>query len=328
VHPPVANGQDLATRINALHAASLRHARTSIEHAYQCGLLLLQAKEHCLRSHQPWLAWLTAHCHFTRRTATNYMGLASNRDRLGRQWETIAHDGVAGVLKAIAADKKATQRHQRQRAARRLARQDQPGDDLGILTGDLGLLHEWLADSSVDLLLTDPPYDPASLPLYDRIAALAAVKLKPGGLCLTYAGKLYLPQVLDALGRHLTYWWEFAIPFAGSGRLFFARRVREGWRPVLAFCRPPLRPAPDCVLDWVEGGGREKDLHDWQQAESEASYLIEHLTEPGDMVVDPCCGSGTVPAAAQATGRRWLATEIDPVTAATARERLRQEQTR
>jgi DNA modification methylase len=51
-------------------------------------------------------------------------------------------------------------------------------------------------------------------------------------------------------------------------------------------------------------------------------YLIEHLTEPGDLVVDPTAGSGTVLAAARATGRRWLGAELDPETAALARARL------
>jgi tRNA/tmRNA/rRNA uracil-C5-methylase (TrmA/RlmC/RlmD family) len=46
------------------------------------------------------------------------------------------------------------------------------------------------------------------------------------------------------------------------------------------------------------------------------------LTEAGDLVVDPFCGGGTVPAACQALGRRWLATEIDPEAIAMARKRL------
>jgi DNA modification methylase len=70
------------------------------------------------------------------------------------------------------------------------------------------------------------------------------------------------------------------------------------------------------------GGGRDKKYHDWGQDESEMEYLINQLTCAGDLIVDPFCGGGTVPAACQSLGRRWLATEIDKTTALIARKRL------
>ena len=51
-------------------------------------------------------------------------------------------------------------------------------------------------------------------------------------------------------------------------------------------------------------------------------YFVERLTEPGQLVVDPFCGGGTVPVACIATGRRFVATEIDPGVAAAARARV------
>ena len=47
----------------------------------------------------------------------------------------------------------------------------------------------------------------------------------------------------------------------------------------------------------LESGGREKADHDHQKTLSDVEYLIDKLTEPGALVVDPYCGSGTVPAA-------------------------------
>ena len=44
-------------------------------------------------------------------------------------------------------------------------------------------------------------------------------------------------------------------------------------------------------------------------------YFIDKLTLPGAIVVDPYCGSGTVPAACKKLGRRWLACEVDSGTA-------------
>jgi DNA modification methylase len=45
---------------------------------------------------------------------------------------------------------------------------------------------------------------------------------------------------------------------------------------------------------------------------------------PGDLIVDPYCGSGTVPAAWRVLGRRWQATGQDRATALVARKRLAQ----
>jgi ParB-like chromosome segregation protein Spo0J len=189
-----------------------------------------------------------------------------------------------------------------------------------VLVGDVGMLWKKLGDKTVDLFLTDPPHQ--DVDAYGRLAELAAAKLKPGGLCLANCGHFRLPEVLAAMSRHLSYWWTFAVRFAAPNVAVHSRHVQNRWRPVAAFCKPPARPAPYWVADLVAGGGRDKEHHDWGQALSEATYLVSRLTEPGALVVDPFCGGGTVPAACKATGRLWLATEIDAVTASIARRRL------
>jgi DNA modification methylase len=52
---------------------------------------------------------------------------------------------------------------------------------------------------------------------------------------------------------------------------------------------------------------------------------IEAMTEPGDLVCDPFCGAGTFPLVCKMTSRRFVATEVDPKTAAVARKRLTSE---
>ena len=225
------------------------------------------------------------------------------------------HPMTAGDLREVARQVKT---EIRQRAARAFARTTTSSSN--IFVGDLGLLHGRLQDGSADLFLTDPPYN--RIDLYERLAELAAAKLKPGGLCLAYTGQLHLPAVLEAMGRHLAYWWTFAIQFAGQHYAVHPRRVQNKWKPIVAFGRPPLGKAPDWLCDLLQGGGRDKRHHDWGQDESEAEYLVRHLTEPGQLVVDPFCGGGQVPAACKALGRRWLATEEDKATALVARKRV------
>jgi site-specific DNA-methyltransferase (adenine-specific) len=50
--------------------------------------------------------------------------------------------------------------------------------------------------------------------------------------------------------------------------------------------------------------------------------LVEQFTDPGDVVLDPFCGSGTTGIACLRLGRRFIGIERDPKYAALARERL------
>lgn len=50
--------------------------------------------------------------------------------------------------------------------------------------------------------------------------------------------------------------------------------------------------------------------------------LIEAVTRPGDLVLDPFLGSGTTAVAAKALGRRYIGIELDPAYVRAARARL------
>ena len=199
-----------------------------------------------------------------------------------------------------------------------------PSSGSQIITGDMMLLWDRLDDDSVDLIFTDPPYGKSALCNYGNLAELAAAKLKPGGLCLVYAGQMFLPEVLSLMGAHLKYWWMFAIRFSGQHAAIHPRHIQNKWRPVIAFGKPDVKAPDEWLGDLLIGGGRAKDRDDWEQEESESEYLIRKLTKPGQLVVDPFCGSGTFCAAAKKSGRRWIGTEYDPLKAKMARGRLRE----
>jgi hypothetical protein len=186
-----------------------------------------------------------------------------------------------------------------------------------VYTGDLA--DAPLADSSVDLILTDPPY--ADVALYGRLAELAARKLKPGCLCLAYCGQLRLPEVLSVMGAHLAYQWTLCVRFASKqSPMIQCRQIKNGWKPIVIFSRGPAER--HSFISDILVHESEKGLHVWQQPEGEANYLISQLSKPGALVVDPFCGSGTVLTAAKATGRRWLGCDVDAGAAKIARRRL------
>ena len=85
----------------------------------------------------------------------------------------------------------------------------------------------------------------------------------------------------------------------------------------------PRKPAvilPD-VLAWQYSHNR---LHPTQKPVSALAPLVLAFSNPGDLVLDPFCGSGSSLVAAKFLGRRYLGVEIDSEHAATAEERLRQ----
>ena len=234
-------------------------------------------------------------------------------------WQQIAKLPAKAFEQYLQSSNPSTKGALRLAVQHRRERENANGPDTGgnILTGDMSQLHSRLEDGSVDLFLSDPPY--AELDCYTQLAELAAAKLKPGGLCVAYTGTLYLPEVMQRMGDHLTYWWTVSLTLKRTGQVN-ARRLTYGWKPIVIYCNG--KPDHAWFVDRLHGGGFAKDAHDWQQHESESEYLIEKLTRPGDLVVDPFLGSGTTLAAAKALGRNYLGCEIDGNTARGARRRL------
>lgn len=52
-------------------------------------------------------------------------------------------------------------------------------------------------------------------------------------------------------------------------------------------------------------------VHPTQKPVALYEYLIRTYTQPGELVLDPCCGSGTTALAARNTGRHWICGDTD-----------------
>jgi SAM-dependent methyltransferase len=191
----------------------------------------------------------------------------------------------------------------------------------GLHHGDFRKLSDQIADASVQLVFTDPPYDRESVDLYDDAARVARRILKPGGSFIAYSGQKHLPHVLTACARHLDYWWTIAGVHAGGNQILNKLGVRCGWKPLVWFVKGTRGDVQNILAD-VISGAREKDNHEWQQAEEEARYYIEKLTSPDGLVVDFFIGGGTTAAAAKALGRQWIGFEIDAKSADRASRRI------
>jgi hypothetical protein len=181
--------------------------------------------------------------------------------------------------------------------------------DPALTFGDFRELGTNLPDCCADLVFTDPPYDEDAVALYRDLGIFASRVLKPGGLCLAYSGHAFLPQVMNALSESLTYGWTCAIRHTGGELRFRNLHVRNAWKPVVLFYKPPLEAWWDWFSD-MTSGGREKDEHDWQQAEAEAAHYIAALCPKGGLVVDPFAGGGTTLVAAKKLGLKYIGYEV------------------
>lgn len=214
----------------------------------------------------------------------------------------------------------------REHKKRQLVAQSDDAPENDILHGDLSLLYDAVPDYSVDMFFSDPPYHADSVDTFTELARLAAVKLRPGGLCLTYSGQMHLPQVMTAMSAHLAYWWVFALRHTGGHLTIWKFNLWNDWKPILVFAKPyadgTLPLAPEWVQDFLDGGGRDKHYHEWGQDADEATYWIEKLTEPNALICDPYVGGGAIPVACKLTGRRWIGTDIELENVLTTRNRL------
>ena len=194
----------------------------------------------------------------------------------------------------------------------------------GIHTGHMRQLFQLLDDDSADLFMTDPPWGKEALPLYTELGKLAQQKLKPGGLCLVLCGQLYLNEVIARLSESLDWYWLCAVRLLGGthGRIC-QRNIANNFKPILMFTK---RPAPTqaqnhWIGDLIDRPKADKAHHKHGQAAGDSQYYIEHLTLPGELVVDPFVGTGTTPEVCARTGRRFVGTELNPGIAAAARAR-------
>lgn len=191
-----------------------------------------------------------------------------------------------------------------------------------IVTGDARKLCKDIPDCSIDLIFTDPPYDRGSIPLYGWLSREAARVLKPGGFLLAYVGNYWKYETLLQMGPHLTYFFDYITLMPGDNSILWPRRTIARHKSILAFVKGQGKPRCNVLSVWTATAA-DKRFHVWGQDESTARYFIDCFSSPGDLIWDPFTGGGTVPYVCKVLGRNFIAYDIDPVAAETARERLK-----
>lgn len=259
-------------------------------------------------------------------TRTQAAKTAGVSERKVRQAQTVKRaapdlsDKVAeGELRLSQAVREVRKREQKAR----LAAMPEAAD-----TEAFRLIHTSIEDAelepgSIDVIVTDPPYQAEYVPLYEVLAAKAAVWLKPGGYLLAMAGQSYLPAIITSMERHLKYHWTIAyLTPGGQSAQLWQRKVNTFWKPVLWFVKGTYegRWIGDVAHSTVNDN--DKQYHGWGQSESGMADLIDRLTQPGQIICDPFLGGGTTAVVSIAHKRKFIGMDKDADAIATTRKRL------
>jgi len=199
---------------------------------------------------------------------------------------------------------------------------------IAVKTGDARALVHAIPDKSIDCIFTDPVYD--RIADYHWLATTAARVLKPHGVCLVWFATKHLKPVLDALCPPLHYRWQLVEiqVFSGikAGTSVISSRHNDCLWLELA---PDASRAHTRIWDVSTVSKKERPRvpiprngFAWSKHPNTVKRWLEAFTQPGDHVLDPFTGHGTVPALCQALGRRCTAFEINPERATRARDRV------
>jgi hypothetical protein len=177
--------------------------------------------------------------------------------------------------------------------------------------------------SSIDLIVTDPPYPEEFLPLFGELARGAAHVLKPGGLLVCMTGQSWLPRVFAELAStNLEYLWTLAyLTPGGQATQVFPRKVNTFWKPVIVYCQGAYKGEWYGDVTKSDVNDNDKDHHHWGQSVSGMRDLMRRFVMPGHMIVDPFLGGGTTAVVALELGATFLGFDIsqDAIDATRAR---------
>jgi site-specific DNA-methyltransferase (adenine-specific) len=187
--------------------------------------------------------------------------------------------------------------------------------------------------NSINLVVTDPPYlinyqsrdgrtitgdtdDAWLLPAF-----LEAYRvLRVGGFCISFYGWSRADSYLAAWRKagfrpvgHLVWIKSYV-----SGSAFLQYRHEQAYLLAKGRADLPLSPISD-VQQWKYTGNR---LHPTQKPVLALLRLIRAFSHPGEIVLDPFCGSGSVPLAAKLLGRRYIGIELRQDYCEIAQQRL------
>ena len=235
--------------------------------------------------------------------------------------------------------------------------------DYTLLHGDCVEKMKTLSTESVDLILTDPPYNLANF-MRDRQVNLKRMRsnffgdagwddldfedwvinmdaffaesarvLKKRGAMIVFMSLMKIETLLKISTKHKLYYkttgiWHKTNPMPRNMNLHFINSV-EGWVYFINSSKTGVFNNEGLALhDFVETSGAssgEKKYggHPTQKPEQLMRHFVDILTNPGDVVLDPFMGAGTTGVVCKQLRRDFIGIDLSPQYVEIAEKRIK-----
>jgi len=185
-----------------------------------------------------------------------------------------------------------------------------------------------IADNSIDVIITDPPYSKKFIACWGKLAQFAAAKLKVGGILIAMSGQSYLPAVYNSMNvEGLDYYWTCCINTPGRAANLRHKRLNTNWKPLLFYVKAnydrTFLPTDVFISEYKDVVAAQK-FHKWGQSFPLFRTLVEKFTYANDIICDPFAGGGTTLLAGLALKRKVVGIELDENSYKTTLDRIEQ----
>ncbi|MBI1249011.1 DNA methylase [bacterium] len=177
---------------------------------------------------------------------------------------------------------------------------------------------------SVDLILTDVPYDREFTKQFDDLGSFASRVLKDGGVFCVYLGVIQVADAIKSFTRHLEYRATAFSSWLGDGPVIQPLQCVTQSTPVLVFSKGKWTRTTRWYNSF-HNSAAEQDLHEWQKPLADVEHWLLSFSDPGDLICDPCAGSGSTAAVCRRHNRRFVGGDIDRDAVRLAQTRLKEE---
>lgn len=204
-----------------------------------------------------------------------------------------------------------------------------------IIIGNCIEIMKEIDDLSIDLILTDPPYNAKNIGPNQRVYSLGQMQLPEKEykkFCKDWFKEakriaktiVFTPGIANTHNYPQPFWqicWHkpAAVSFNRMGGY-------NAWEPIFIYGKPTERLGQDYkrqdTLNLTKGIEKK---HPCPKPLPLIEWLVQKFSKENDLVLDPFNGSGTTTKAANFLNRRFIGIDINPEYVAIAKERLKQQ---
>ena len=197
-----------------------------------------------------------------------------------------------------------------------------------IICGDFRKILQSIPSDSVDMVITDPPYSKKFMYLWDPLFSESSRILKSRGNFISLCGHYQLPEILDIGRKYLRFWWILWMKQSKINRLI-GKGVTVLGKPAVWFLKDRRRDFreyrfPFDTISSSTDDNYAKKYHEWGQSVNWFAHYIEELTKPGELVIDPMIGAGSVAVACKILNRNYIGIDVSEKYCNIAQQRIKE----